>query len=45
MIINVNQATLPHLFVHYPTTYLFKQPQTMCCAIDARDEDQSEQSN
>jgi len=44
MIINANQATLPLLFVHYRSTYLFKQPQPMCRVMDMRDEDQPEQS-
>jgi hypothetical protein len=44
MIITVNQATLPLFFVHYCSTHLFKQPQPKCRAMDARDEDQPEQS-
>ncbi len=44
MIIKVNQATLPLLFVHYCSTHHFKQPQPMCCAMRAQDEDQPKRS-
>lgn len=44
MIITLNQATLPQLFVHYRFTDPSKQPCLMCNTMPDRDEDRPEPS-
>src|SRR6185503_2501936 len=44
MIITLNQATLPQLFVHYRFTDPSRRPCPMCCTMRDRDEDRPEPS-